>query len=252
MMLAVVGWVSPLVITIMGGIGTAILAIANNWWQWFQSRSLEETKLRASLIQKALEAPTPETRKNYLLFLVKAGLITDPGDKIKNLDPDEIPSEFSFVKSAGLTPELASALDWKLKDFQRYLRSIGLKADSKIRIAILTEGEMKARFPEALCCYDTETPGEPQLVIRAEFAEDPDLALREYSHHVLFANHPAGGPKYEGAWETYWPHWAMESALAYYLPCSFNNNPRVAEITARKGGVAPIDLTRSHQSLIHN
>src|SRR5438552_5364116 len=107
MMLAAFEWISPLVVTILGGIGTAILAIANNWWQWFQSQSLEETKLRANLIQKALEAPTPEARKNYLLFLVKAGLITDPGDKIKNLAPDEIPWEFSFVKSAALTPELA-------------------------------------------------------------------------------------------------------------------------------------------------
>lgn len=242
MILANFEWLSPLLVTIMGGIGTALLAIANNWWQWFQSQSLEETKLRATLIQKALEAPTAEARKNYLLFLVKAGLITDPGDKIKNLDPDEIPSEFSFVKSAALTPELASVLEKKLKEFQDYLRSIGLQADTKSRVHICPHNEMTE---SAYCYYNPEAEGGPQLVVDSQYAEDADLVLREYCHHVLSANRPAGLPVYSGPWKAYWPHFSIESALAYYLPCSFNNNPIFAAIAVRKG-LPSIDLTKSH------
>jgi hypothetical protein len=218
--------ISPWVLTILGGIGTALLAIFNNWFQWFETQSAETLKLRATLIEKALEPPTAEERKKNLLFLVTAGLITDSGDKIKNLKLEEIPQSFNFVASAALTPELRTRLDNALRDFQHYVETIGLRIDNKPRVAVLNDQEMKV--PGALCFYDANATGGPELVINARYANDPDLVLREYCHHVLATNHPGGSPKYEGDPKNYSAHFAIESALAYYLPCSFDNDPQFA------------------------
>jgi hypothetical protein len=235
---------SPLVITIMGGIGTAFLAITNNWFQWHQTQDVEGLKLRAALIQKALEPATPEARKDYLLFLVKAGLIADPGDKIKNLAPSEIPHEFGFVPSPSLTPELVSTLDKKLQDFQKYLRTVGLQADTKPSVNIQAQERMRRK--DMICYYDDNTPGAPELVIRADYANDPDFVFREYSHHVLSTNRPSGAPKYDRQDARYRSHYAIESALAYYLPCSFRNSPKFGEVEARTE-IPVIDLSQPHK-----
>lgn len=234
----------PLILTVLGAIGTALLAIGNNWFQWFNSQTIEKTRLRASLIQKALEQPTPQARKDYLLFLLEAGLITDPDGKIKNLNPDKIPHQFGFVASASLTPELASALDRRLQEFQDYIRSIGLQADTKPKVHIRSHDEMLAAG--AYCYYDREAADGPLLVVDALYADDADLLLREYCHHVLAVNGPAGLPGYQGDWKSYWPHFSIESALAYYLPCSFGNNPRFAESAMRKD-LPEIDMSKSHR-----
>ena len=223
---------SPLMLTILGGIGTALLAIFNNWFQWFQMQSAETLKLRATLIQKALEPPTAEERKKNLVFLVTAGLITDPGGKIKNLKLEEIPRGFTFVASTALTPELRTRLDNALQDFRNYAQSIGLRIDSKPQVAILEEKQMKN--PGMLAFYDGEAPGGPELVINARYADDPDLALREYCHHLLATSRPAGPPKYEGDFKNYSAHFAIESALAFYLPCSSDNNPQFAHILLQR------------------
>lgn len=234
---------SPLVITILGGIGTALLAITNNWFQWRQTQNVEALKLRAALIQKALEPTTPEARKDYLLFLVKAGLITDPDDKIKNLAPEEIPQVFGFVQSPALTPELVSGLDKKLQEFQGYLRSIGLQADTKPTVNIQPPDMVRRK--DMICYYDDSTPGAPELVIRSDYANDPDFVFRGYTHHVLATNRPAGPPNYDRLDPRYRSHYAIESALAYYLPCSFRNSPRFGEVQHRKE-MPSIDLSRPH------
>src|SRR5262249_15681892 len=151
-----------------------------------------------------------DARKDYLLFLVEAGLITDPGGKIKNLDPSKIPHQFGFIPSAALTSELASTLDKRLKDFQDYLRSIGLQADTKPRVNICPHEKMTVPM---YCYYDPQAEGGPQLIVDAQYGDDADLVLREYCHHVLSANRPAGEPAYTGTWKTFWPHFSIESAL---------------------------------------
>src|SRR5262249_48297927 len=56
---------------------------------------------------------------------------------------------------------------------------------------------------------------EPGRIVIAEvLAGDPDVVLREYTHHVL-----------KDAKDQAVPWTAIQSGLSDYLPCSFNNNP---------------------------
>jgi hypothetical protein len=85
--------VTPLLLTILGAIGTGILAISNSYFQGKQARDLsyfqgqqahdlEQDKLRSSLILKAIDSPDAEERKKALTFYVEAGLLSDPQGKI--------------------------------------------------------------------------------------------------------------------------------------------------------------------------
>lgn len=63
-------------------------------------------------------------------------------------------------------------------------------------------------------------PSRDHIVIAKEFAADPDVILREYTHHVLTqAKRPAASV----------PWTAIQSGLADYFPCSFHGNPRFGE-----------------------
>lgn len=93
-------WSNPLLLTLLGGIGTALLAVFNNWWQFQRTIAVERTKLESSLILKAVESSDALERKNALSFLVDAGLIHDPENKIKNIKIDAVPQIFSAPTSA--------------------------------------------------------------------------------------------------------------------------------------------------------
>jgi hypothetical protein len=82
---------SPLVLTILGAIGTGVLAVWNSWSQAQQAQQLEEQKLRSTLILKAIEPSDPEERKKALAFYVDTGLLDDPKGKIKAIDAENIP-----------------------------------------------------------------------------------------------------------------------------------------------------------------
>lgn len=97
--------VSPLFLTILGAIGTGILAISNSFFQGKQAHTLEEDKLRSNLILKAIESPDAEERKKALTFYVEAGLLTDPEGKIAKIKAENIPQapqEGRFLKKQQL------------------------------------------------------------------------------------------------------------------------------------------------------
>lgn len=97
--------VSPLLLTILGAIGTGILAISNSFFQGKQAHDLEQDKLRSTLILKAIESPDAEERKKALAFYVQAGLLSDPQGKIAAIKAENIPqapeSEGRFHKRIG-------------------------------------------------------------------------------------------------------------------------------------------------------
>jgi Fungal chitosanase of glycosyl hydrolase group 75 len=82
---------SPLVLTILGAIGTGILAISNSFFQAKQAHELEQDKLRSTLILKAIEPTDPAERKKALVFYVEAGLLSDPEGKIGQIKAENIP-----------------------------------------------------------------------------------------------------------------------------------------------------------------
>jgi hypothetical protein len=57
------------------------------------------------------------------------------------------------------------------------------------------------------------------MVIAKPLAVDPDVLLREYSHHVLIEARPKGRNEVFGS---------IQSGLADYLPCSFAGRPLFA------------------------
>ena len=84
-------WDSPLILAIVGAIGTALLAIMNNGWQYESNKEAERAKLESSLILKAMEPSTAGERKKFLVFLLDAGLIADPAGKIRNIPEEQLP-----------------------------------------------------------------------------------------------------------------------------------------------------------------
>jgi Fungal chitosanase of glycosyl hydrolase group 75 len=93
---------SPLLLTIFGGIITGIFAILSSYCQAGQAHQLEEDKLRQShqvkedelrftLIMKAIEQTDPDERKKALVFYVKTGLLKDPDGKIGKIEAKDIP-----------------------------------------------------------------------------------------------------------------------------------------------------------------
>lgn len=101
---------SPLLLTIFGGIVTGIFAIANSYSQarqahileenkLRQSRQLEEDKLRSTLILKAIEPTDPNERKKALLFFVETGLLSDPDGKIGKIEAKDIPQASESIRT---------------------------------------------------------------------------------------------------------------------------------------------------------
>ena len=82
---------SPILLTIVAGIFTGLLAIANSFFQARQAQQLEESKLRSTLILKAIEPTDPEERKKALKFYVDTGLLDDPGGRITAIQAQDIP-----------------------------------------------------------------------------------------------------------------------------------------------------------------
>jgi hypothetical protein len=117
---------SPLVLTIFGGIVTGIFAIANSYFQAQQAHQLEEDKLRQShqfeedklrftLIMKAIEPADPDDRKKALRFYVETGLLKDLDGRLANIKPEDIPqasesTETDFSDGATYTRAGGAAL----------------------------------------------------------------------------------------------------------------------------------------------
>ena len=119
--------VTPLLLTILGAIGTGLLAISNSYFQGKQARDLsyfqgqqahdlEQDKLRSSLILKAIDSPDAEERKKALTFYVEAGLLSDPQGKIAAIKAENIPQA-----SQQQTP--LDTANFRLA--QRYLKRLG-------------------------------------------------------------------------------------------------------------------------------
>jgi len=84
-------------LTILGGIGTLILATANNFSNWYSNLSLEESKFTRELIKTVFnEDQNPQVRRDNFLFLLDAGLVPDNDGRIrktlKALPLDKTPS----------------------------------------------------------------------------------------------------------------------------------------------------------------
>jgi F0F1-type ATP synthase membrane subunit b/b' len=118
----------------------------------------------------------------------------------------------AFTPSSNISEAAKAKLLGALLKFQQHLKDLGYKGtvntvDIDIRDKI-----------ESISYYD---PDKHMMVIDSKYAANSVILFREYAHHVLLGT--AAFPSDEE-----WAYYAIESGLAWYLPCSFVDNPKPA------------------------
>jgi hypothetical protein len=167
----------------------------------------------------------PDKAAGNLKFLIDTGLINNEERVVQiqrylsTRQPGTGPflptaeGRYTLEQSEGLTKPVTEALEKNLNDFIIYLDRLGLKRETgKVSIKIAKDAG------GAYYMWD-----EKEIVIDQLIAGDVDVPRREYSHHALLAGRERGtGPNFL----------ALESGLAWYLPCSFAGRPIVGEFAA--------------------
>jgi hypothetical protein len=125
-----------------------------------------------------------------------------------------------FVPSPALTPDLEKCLTASLASFQAYMQRVGFKFKATARV--LVQDELVAG---SIAFYD---PQQNCMFVQYAYATDPDVVFREYVHHLLL--------ELQDQATQYHVYASIESGLAFYFTCSFNNNPKFGAKTARIAG----------------
>jgi hypothetical protein len=140
---------------------------------------------------------------------------------------DRVERVEQFVFSGG-TPTQQVTLNQALIDFDRYMKSLGYRDDRALpRVQV---GPSETGRDPAYEEYNAFYSGDQDLiVVGSALADDPDVVLREYCHHILqglMPQNPAGGGWEESDTDAM-AHGstAIHSALADYFPCSFHGDP---------------------------
>lgn len=132
------------------------------------------------------------------------------------------------VQFSGSTPATQSRLEEVLHQFQEYFHALGLGklGKSPLHVIIKPSSEMSGAIAYT-------QPNEGNMFVGKEWANDPDLLLREYSHVALFSLHPDFQKNSRLAQN--WEFSALESGLATYYPCSFNGRSEFGSASSGHG-----------------
>jgi hypothetical protein len=246
-------WRSPVVVAIFAAAvaagGNAVVALVNGT----QQRDLEErrhsaedqlehSKSESARILEMIKTGDPEKAAGNLDFLLRAGLVTDRAlsakldDFLKTRTPGRGPSlpaadsRIAFDQTEDLPDTLQTSLHQQFDDYFKYLDTLGFPAPKgKVRIKV-----QRMPSPNAYYADDSNT-----IFIDPRVVADTSIPLREYNHYVLMAK----GKKQ--LWVGQYS--AIESGLADYFICSFLNNPKLGEKSAKAFG-----LDRSYIRLLDN
>lgn len=130
------------------------------------------------------------------------------GAKVERLE------NFTFEPSVALSPELQTGLQSSFNSFQDYLTKLGYESQTA-NVRVLVDPKLKDNV-----YYDNESN---RIVLGEPFARDTDAVFREYTHHALLAKTGLDGGNMSNEQQ------AVESGLADYFACSFNNDPLFGE-----------------------
>jgi hypothetical protein len=120
--------------------------------------------------------------------------------------------QFAFSGAVDQTEK--ESLNAALVSYHDFLKGLGFDLSEEApSVFIDTESKYNAY-------YD---PGNRRIVIGKPFADDLDVLFHEYTHHVLMGNVSV---KFE---ELDSDAVRLESGIADYFPCSFNNDSKLAE-----------------------
>jgi hypothetical protein len=254
-------WLNPLVLAVLAAAiaaaGNAVVTLLNGRQQRAleadranASRGLEQNKIEAQIslerekaaAQRALDEQQSESDRileviktggdteaaaRNMQFLVDAGLVTKDAlvakltAYLEKRVPGGGPSlpagdgQFSFKRDDMLTSETEADMSANLTQFLGYLGKVGFpRAAAEVKIEV--QGDLANAY---------YLPERHTVVLGLPFRDDPDVARREYMHHLL--NQLSGGFREE------FGYIAVESGLADYFPCSYAGKPLLAEIAAR-------------------
>jgi len=235
-------WRSPLVVAILAAAiaaaGNAAVTVVNGRLQRdLEGKkrdaeiALEKSKAESSRILEMIKTGDTETAARNLEFLVKTGLVTDPErlakltEFLQKRSPGGGPAlpapnaRLAFETTDALTASVQASLQKQLEAYIAYLDKVGFKSTA-IMVKIKVD---RLEIPNAY--YEISTN---RIVIDTRLADDPSVALREYGHHILITSNPIP-PGTQSR--------AIESALADYFACSFLDNPRFGETSAKALGL---------------
>lgn len=119
-----------------------------------------------------------------------------------------IESVVKFKASKALTPDLKQQLGQALKEYYDYLKTVGLSLKLSSPTVVIKSKDLNASYAG---------PPSNQIVVHPDLIEFPDVALREFTHHVMHELKP------DFDWSRDKP--GLESGLADYLPASFMDDP---------------------------
>jgi hypothetical protein len=126
-----------------------------------------------------------------------------------------IEEKITFDPSLALTPQLQSKIQKSLDSFQKYMVTLGYKPTTS-KTTVWVDPDLKNNV-----YYEG---ARNRIVLGAPFADDTDAMFREYTHHALFDS--LGKWAAESTNNTFN---GVESGLADYFACSFNNDPIFGE-----------------------
>jgi hypothetical protein len=157
----------------------------------------EVREMRANLQEQALKLRTELQEVGALVPQVQA--LSRRVATIENV--------VKFKGAGAIAPELKQHLSQTLKEYYDYLKNVGLTLKLRPPTVVIDGKKLNAYY----------VPGKNQIVAHPELIEHPDVALREFTHHVLGETKAT----FEGSKD----HTGLESGLADYFPASFTGDP---------------------------
>jgi hypothetical protein len=136
--------------------------------------------------------------------------VRELGEKVSKIE-----QVVKFKNSKALTSDLRTQLLSSIGRYREFLLNLGADAGEVVEIEVRPskKGEFDNAYYVSGC-----------MVIAEALVGDPDVLYRGYTHHVLGQSRPKRPQT---------PFNAIHSALADYLPCTFNDSPLFGETAAK-------------------
>ncbi len=216
------GWTKLLAFFVGIPLGILILTLGvigiNNYLDFmnFVAKAKKDTEQRVEDARKDGEAITTEYQSLKDQLAQATTLANDV--RVLSEKVDLISEKIGFEPSAALTPALKTKLEGSLRDFQKHFQELGYKGtETGVKIHINLKA---AEFGPAYYL-------DGSIQVESGLAADTDVLFREYSHHVLFNSNKIN--TVSGNKDAV----ALESGLASYFSCSYNDDAIFGEQSIR-------------------
>ncbi|MBC5784041.1 zinc ribbon domain-containing protein [Ramlibacter sp. USB13] len=133
---------------------------------------------------------------------------------------DQIGEKVGISPTSNVSASQKAQIQAAFTGYQQYLGELGY-GQTKERVELDVRGDLLQK-QGAVAYYE---PDKRRMVIDSKYVTEPIVLYREYMHHVLM-----GGRKLGNSPE----HYALESGIAWYLPCSFVGRAETPAVSAWK------------------